>query len=84
MDDDQVRGEREALLAQIEQQAEALAELRRELVALRARAYRQSEDLHEAQVALRLLSRSRLYRLARFLGRWGWLERRIRRGLQSS
>lgn len=84
MDDDQVRGEREALLAQIEQQAEALAELRRELVALRVRAHRQSEDLHETRIALRLLSRSRLYRLARFLGRWEWLEWRIRRGLQSS
>jgi hypothetical protein len=84
VDDDLVRSERETLLARIEHQDEALAALRRELVELRARAYRQSEELREAQIALRLLSRSRLYRLARFLGRWGWLERRIRRGLQSS
>ena len=84
MDDDLARGERETLLARIEQQDEALAALRRELGDLRVRAHRQSEELREAQIAFRLLLRSRLYRLARFLGRWGWLERRIRRGLQSS
>jgi hypothetical protein len=84
VDDDLVRSERETLLARIEQQDAALAELRRELGELRVRAHRQSEELSEARIALRLLSRSRLYRLARFLGRWEWLEWRIRRGLQSS
>ena len=82
MDDDLVPGEREMLLARIEQQAEALAALRREAIALRARVHRQSEDLREARLALMLLSRSRVYRLMRVLGRWGWLERRINRALQ--
>ena len=84
MHDDLATGERETLLARIEQQAEALAELRRELAELRAQDHRRSEELREAQIAVRLLARSRVYRLARALGRWGWLERRIRRGLQSS
>ena len=76
MHDDLVPGDRETLLARIEQQAEALAKLR-------VRAQQQSEELREAQIALMLVSRRRVYRLVRGLGRWGLLERRTRRALRS-
>ena len=72
-------GPREEPLVQIEQQAKALAE---QLAALRTLLYRRDEQLREARAALMLLSRSRVYRLMRVLGRWGWLERRINRVLQ--
>ena len=52
MDDDLTSSERERLLARIEQQAEALAELRRALTAQRVRDHRHSEELREAQIAL--------------------------------
>jgi len=70
------------LRAQIEQQAQALAEQRRELGELRARLHRREEELREARAVLRLLSTSRVYYLMRTFGRWGWLAHRIRRVLQ--
>ena len=54
----------------------------RELVELRARLHRREEELHEARDVLLLVTMTRVYRLLRSLGRWGWLEHRIRRVLQ--
>ena len=65
------------LIAEIERQARLLAEQRRALDALRSQADRQDARLREACSVLALLRTSRVYRLMRFLGRWGWLERRI-------
>lgn len=84
MDDDVAQETRETLLAKIEEQAKVLAERRQALAAQQAEIERQAKELREAQTALLLLSRTRVYRLARALGRWGWLERRIRRVLQAS
>ena len=70
------------LRVQLERQAQDLAERRRELAELRARLYRREQELGEARAVSELLLRSRVYRLMRALGRWGWLEHRIRRALQ--
>jgi hypothetical protein len=75
------RGESD-LFARIERQDRALAEQRRELGELRDRLHRRDEELREARAVSTLLLRSRVYRLLRALGRWGWLEHRIRRALQ--
>jgi hypothetical protein len=72
--DDLEASEREGLLARIEQQALLLAEQR-------ALLYRRDQELREARAALHLVTQSRVYRLARRLGRWGWLKHRIRRVL---
>ena len=82
MDDDLATRERESLLARIEQQAEALAELRRESAELRARLYQRDKELREARAVLALVLSTRAYRLMRALGRWGWLEHRVRRVLR--
>ena len=76
------RLERSALLARIERQDRALAECRQEATELRARLYRREQELHEARAVAMLLLRSRVYRLLRALGWWGWLEHRIRRALR--
>jgi hypothetical protein len=70
------------LLAQLERQARALEEQGRELGELRARLHEQEEELRDARTVSTLLLRSRGYRVMRALGRWGWLERRIRRALR--
>lgn len=70
------------LLSRLDQQARALEERGRELAELRARLYRREQELGEARAVSELLLRSRVYRLLRALGRWGWLEHRIRRALQ--
>jgi hypothetical protein len=69
------------LRAQLERQAQDLAKQRQELGELRARLYRRDEELREARTTLGLVASSRVYRLMRALGRWGWLEHRIRRAL---
>ena len=69
-------------LALIEEQAKAIEGLHRELVARLGWIERQAEALREARVILLLVSESRVYRVMRVLGRWGWLGRRIHRALQ--
>ena len=69
------------LLGQLERQARAAA-LQQELKALRERLARRDGELREAHAILVLVLSSRVYRLMRSLGRWGWLERRIRRALR--
>jgi len=69
------------LRAQIEQQAQALAEQRQQVAVLRTLLFRRERELCEARATLALVSSSRVYYLMRALGRWGWLEHRIRRAL---
>jgi hypothetical protein len=68
--------------AQIERLAQALAEQRQQVAALRTLLYRRDEELREARTTLALIASSRVYHLMRALGRWGWLEHRIRRVLR--
>ena len=70
------------LLSRLDHQARVLEEQCRELGELRIRLYRCDQELGEARAVSELLLRSRVYRLLRALGRWGWLEHRIRRALQ--
>ena len=70
------------LLGQRERQARAAPLQQQELEALRARLERRDEELREAHAILVLVLSTRVYRLMRLLGRWGWLERRIRRALR--
>ena len=70
------------LHARIEQQDRVLAEQQREVVELRDQLYRQDRVLREARAILVLVLESRVYRLMRALGRWAWLEHRIRRVLR--
>ena len=73
--------EHSALVTPIARQDRALAEQAGELQELRARLYRREEELREARAVLVLLLTSRVYLLMRLIGRWGWLEHRIRRAL---
>ena len=74
--------EESELRARIERQDRALAEQQRELRDLRNQLDPQDRALREACDVLALILKSRVYWLMRALGRWGWLERRIRRVLR--
>ena len=68
--------------ARIEQQAQAPAEQHQQVAALRTLLSWRDEELREARTTLALIGSSRVYHLMRALGRWGWLEHRIRRVLR--
>ena len=84
MDGDRTQGQStlSEVVAHVRRQDQGLAERQRELVELRARLYRREQELHEARAVLVLVSSSRMYRLLRVLGQWGWLDHRIRRALR--
>ena len=70
------------LRVQLERQARTIEEQRRELGELRVRLHRCDQELGETRAVLILMLRSRVYWVMRALGRWGWLEHRIRRVLR--
>ena len=68
--------------SQIERPAQAPAEQRQQVAALRTLLSRRDEEFREARTTLALIASSRVYYLMRVLGRWGWLEHRICRVLR--
>ena len=61
---------------------EELDEVARMEADLRVRVEQQALTLKRARTVLVLIPRSRVYRVLRALGRWGWLERRINQALR--
>ena len=72
----------EARLVLIQEHAQAIDDLHRELVARLEVIEWQDRALREFRTVLVLLRETRVYRAMLALGRWRWLDRRIRRALR--